>query len=90
MLDLPTAITLKVAPFQTYAPFPALLKFLKCILQVVFCEGVQHCLQFCLNHLSCVEMVVSSAGETEKLQGAKLGEQGVWEMTVMLFMIKNS
>jgi hypothetical protein len=30
--------------------------FLKCILEVVFCEGVQHRLQFCLYHLNYVKM----------------------------------
>jgi hypothetical protein len=49
-------ITLKVAPFRAYAPFPALLLFLKCILEVVFCEGVQHRPRFCLDHHICVKM----------------------------------
>jgi hypothetical protein len=30
------------------------MPFFKCILEIVFCEGVQHCLLFCLNHLICV------------------------------------
>jgi hypothetical protein len=34
----------------------ALLPFFKCILKVVFCEGVQHCLQFGLDQLNCVKM----------------------------------
>jgi hypothetical protein len=29
------------------------------ILEVVFCEGDQHCLQFCLDHFSCVKMAAS-------------------------------
>jgi hypothetical protein len=37
-------------------PFSALLPFFKCILEVVFCEGVQHHLRFYLDHLSCVKM----------------------------------
>jgi hypothetical protein len=39
-LGLLTTITLGVALFRAYAPFPELLLFLKCILEVVFCEGV--------------------------------------------------
>jgi hypothetical protein len=33
-------------PFRTYsyAPFPVLLPFFKCILEIVFCEADQHCL----------------------------------------------
>jgi hypothetical protein len=55
-LGLLANITLEVAPFCAYASFPALLPILKCILEVVFCEGVQHRLQFCLDDLSCVKM----------------------------------
>jgi hypothetical protein len=29
---------LEVIPFHAYAPFPALLPFFKCMLEVVFCE----------------------------------------------------
>jgi hypothetical protein len=49
-------ITLEVVPFRSYAPFPALLSLFKCILEVVFCEGVQHRLRLCLDHLNCVKM----------------------------------
>jgi hypothetical protein len=52
-LGLLTTVTLEVVPFRVYAPFPALLTFFKRILEVVFCEGVQHRLRFCLHHLSC-------------------------------------
>jgi hypothetical protein len=52
-LGLLATITLEAVPFRTYAPFPALLPFFKCFLQVMFCEGVQHRLWFCLYHLSC-------------------------------------
>jgi hypothetical protein len=31
----------------------------KCILEVVFCEGVQHRLRLCPYHLKCVKMAVS-------------------------------
>jgi hypothetical protein len=47
-------ITLEVVPFHLYALFPALLPFFKCILDVMFCEGVQHLLRFCPSHLSFV------------------------------------
>jgi hypothetical protein len=47
------------------------LTFLKRILKVVFREGVQHRLLFCL---SCVKMTVSAIRETEKSQGFKSGE----------------
>jgi hypothetical protein len=33
-----------------------LLLLSKCILEVVFCESVQHRLRFCLDHLNCVKM----------------------------------
>jgi hypothetical protein len=49
-------ISLEVVRFCTYAPFPALLPFFKCILEVVFCKGVQRRSRFCLNHLSCIKM----------------------------------
>jgi hypothetical protein len=52
-LGLTATITLGVVLFL----FPALLPFSKCILEVVFCEGDQHCLRFCLDHLGCVKMV---------------------------------
>jgi hypothetical protein len=56
-LGLLAAITVKVVPFCAYARFPEFLPFFKCVLEVVFCEGVQHCLQFYLNHFICVKMV---------------------------------
>jgi hypothetical protein len=43
-LGLLATITFKAVPFCVYAPFPVLLPFFKCISEVVFCEGVQHCL----------------------------------------------
>jgi hypothetical protein len=55
-LGLLTTITLEVITVHMYASFPVLLPFLKCILEVVFCEGVQHHLQFYRNHLDCVKM----------------------------------
>jgi hypothetical protein len=32
----------------------------------VFCEGFQHHLKFCLNHISCIKMAESSIRETEE------------------------
>jgi hypothetical protein len=54
-LAILVTINLKVVPLGTYAPFPALLPLLKCILEVMICEGVQQRLQFCFDHVSCVK-----------------------------------
>jgi hypothetical protein len=37
-LDLLATITLEEVSISTYAPFPALLQFFRCILEVVFCR----------------------------------------------------
>jgi hypothetical protein len=66
---LPT-ITLKVVSFLTYAPYPVLLPLFKYVLEIVFCEGVQHLLRFCLNHFNCVKM----AENRDKSQVAKPGK----------------
>jgi hypothetical protein len=55
-LGLLAPITLELVPFHVYALFPAPLPFFKCILEVIFCEGVK--------------IAAFSVGETEKLQGA--------------------
>jgi hypothetical protein len=69
-LGLLATITLKLVIFCAYAPLSALLPFLKCILEVVFCEDVQHRLRICVNHLNCVKMAAFQfylqSGETEK------------------------
>jgi hypothetical protein len=59
-------ITLKLVPCHAYELFPELLSFFKSIQEVMFCEGVRHHLQFCLNHLNCVKIIVSSIIETER------------------------
>jgi hypothetical protein len=62
-------ITLEIVSFHAYALFPVLLLFLKCMLEVVISEGVQYCLQLCLEHLKCVKMAafqLSSPGVTER------------------------
>jgi hypothetical protein len=57
-LGLLATITLKAVPFCIYTPFPsASAIFLKCMLEIMFCEGVQHALQFCPDHLSFVRML---------------------------------
>jgi hypothetical protein len=38
--------------------FQCFCRFLKCILEIVFCEGVQLRLRLCLDHLNCVKMAV--------------------------------
>jgi hypothetical protein len=52
-LGLLATITHEVLAFRMYAPLTALLPLFNCILEVVFCEGVQHRLpqspQFCQN-----------------------------------------
>jgi hypothetical protein len=53
-MSLLATITLKVVPFHTYALFPVLLPFFECILKIVLCEGVQHCLRSCLD---CVKIL---------------------------------
>jgi hypothetical protein len=40
-LGLRATITLEVIPFRTYVPFPSLLPFFKCILEVAFWKGVE-------------------------------------------------
>jgi hypothetical protein len=55
-LGLLATITLEVVPFGMYTPFPVLFPFFKYILEVMFCEGDQHHLQFHLDHLSCIKM----------------------------------
>jgi hypothetical protein len=87
-MALLTTITLEAVPFCTYALFPPLLLLSKCILEVLFSEGVQHCLCFCLDHLNCAKMAVSSIGETEKAQGAIRDEKSGQGLTVMLLVKK--
>jgi hypothetical protein len=69
-VGLLATIAPEVAPFSEYEQFPAFLKFFKCILEVVFCESVQHRLRFCLHDLDYVLngdlSAIYSIGETEK------------------------
>jgi hypothetical protein len=90
ILGLLATISLEVIYFHPCALIPVFLAFFKCILEVVFCEGVQHCLRFCLIHFNCIKMVVSSIGEkreshTGPSQMRRIGGRGV---TVMLLLVK--
>jgi hypothetical protein len=55
-VGLLAAITLKVVSFRDYTQFLAILPSFKFILEIVFYEGVQHRLRFCLDLLDCVKM----------------------------------
>jgi hypothetical protein len=70
------------------------LPFFKCILEVVFCEGVQHRLQVCLDHLSCIEVTAFQfylqPGKQRKVAEGQVWRLGGLEVTVMLFFVKNS
>jgi hypothetical protein len=79
-----TILVILATPFRKYALFPACLQFFKCILEVVFCAGVQHHLQSCLYHLNCIK----KAGNRAKAQGTKSDEQDMWGTTFMLFLVK--
>jgi hypothetical protein len=85
MLGLMSTVTLEVICFRAYASLPALLPFCKCILEVVFCEGVQHRLRFCLHHLNCVTMAVFQF----YLQSEKQRKVGWVGTTAMLLSVKN-
>jgi hypothetical protein len=74
-LGLLATINLEVVPFLTYAPFPVLLSFSKFILEVVFCEDVQH--RLCLDNLNRVKIATFQF----YLQSGK---------TAMLLLVKNS
>jgi hypothetical protein len=65
-LGLLVTIILEVVPFCAYVPFPELLSFIKCILEVV---SVKVFINAC-DSASCQNggfSVLSSMGETEKL-----------------------
>jgi hypothetical protein len=77
-LGLQAIITLQIVAFREYAPFPALLPLFQCMLEVVFCKGIQHRLRFCLDHLSCVKM----AAFQFYLQLAVPGHELLWPFPV--------
>jgi hypothetical protein len=57
-LGILATINLEVVPFRVHAPFSAFLPFLKCILEVVEYEGVQHHLRYCLGRLNYLKRAV--------------------------------
>jgi hypothetical protein len=71
-LGLLATITLEAIPFNKYSPYPALLPFFKFILEIVLCEGVQHRLQFCLDHLRYVKMAAAFQFELQSGKQRKL------------------
>ncbi len=83
ILRLLATITLKVVAFHTYTSVPAILPFLKCILEAMFCEGVQHCLHFCLDHLNCVRLAAFQlhlqSKEQRKISGSQVRRVGLVE-----------
>jgi hypothetical protein len=88
-LGLLATITPRVAPFYSYTLFPVLLPF-----RVVYCEGIQHCLWFYLDRLSCVKMATFQFFVQSEKHGKVIGSQvrqvGWVEMIFMLFLVKNS
>jgi uncharacterized membrane protein len=92
-LSLLATITLKVVTFHVYAPFSVLLPFFKCILEISFCEGAQHYLRLCLDHLSCVKMVAFQFYlqlRKQKSRRDQVRSVGWVGTTVMLFLVKKS
>jgi hypothetical protein len=55
-LGLLATISFEAVPIRAYVTFPNSFTILKCTLEVVFCESVQHSLRFCLNHFNYVKM----------------------------------
>jgi hypothetical protein len=43
-------------PHPPVCTIPSASGIFNCFLEVVFCEGVQYRMRFCLNHLTCVKM----------------------------------
>jgi hypothetical protein len=85
-LTLGLQATFDIAPFRVYASFPELLPIFKCVLEVVFCEDIQHRLRFCLDHLSCVKVATF---QFYLKSGKQRKAEWVGAM-VMLFLVKTS
>jgi hypothetical protein len=81
-MGLLDTITIEVVSFRACAPFPVLLPFFKCILQVVFCEGLQHRMRFCLDHHSCIKMAAFQSylqsGKQKKVGWVRGGSDDVF------------
>jgi hypothetical protein len=50
------------------------------MLEVVFCEGFQRCLRFCLDHLNCVKMAGKKKSRRGPSQASSVGggQQSFW------------
>jgi hypothetical protein len=83
-IELLATIALEVVPFCAYAPVPVLLPFLNASWK--FCDGVQHRMRFCLDHLNCVKMTALKF----YLHSGKQRKVGWVEKTVVLLWVKNS
>jgi hypothetical protein len=85
-LGLLATIILEVLLFHAYAPFSALLPFFKCILEVVFFDGVQRRLRFCLDHLNCVKMAAFQfyLQSWKQRKVGKRGEKGNVRLCIVL------
>jgi hypothetical protein len=59
-LGLLSTITHEVIPFYTYVLFPELLQYFTCIPEVLFCKGVQLCLQSLVLNLHVAAYVYSN------------------------------
>jgi hypothetical protein len=84
-LGLLATIALEVVPFCPYAPFSSASGIFKSILEVEFCEGVQHHLRLCLDHLSCVKMAAFQFYRQSEKQ-RKVGF--IW--TIAMFLVRSS
>jgi hypothetical protein len=73
----PTGHHTRCSPLPRSYTVPSASAIFKCILEVVFCEDVQHSLRFCLDHLNCQNdglSVLSSIGEKRKV--GWVGDEG--------------
>jgi hypothetical protein len=57
------------SPLPSVSNFPSASASLKCILEVVFCEGVQHRMRFCFDHLNRVKTAALQSGKHKSLRG---------------------
>jgi hypothetical protein len=66
-------------PRSSVLPSPEPLQFFK----VVFAEGVQHRLRFCLDHL-----IFQNGGISVSFSAEITGDEGEWGTIAMLFLVK--
>jgi hypothetical protein len=81
------------SPFTCVYTVPSASVIFKCILEVVFCEGVHHRLRFFLDYLNYVKMAALKfylrSGKQRKVAGCQVTWLGcVGDVT--LFLVKNS